>query len=151
MHEFFLIYERGICIWGGDLYMGREIYIWGGGEQNLVWQEMKVQFETTYTPQRGRSPQPRAARLCRLPKQERPGNKHISDLAPCKGSTVRTLLPLQGVGLLTHLFPGRCPGLWTSAPSGRVGRLRLQVHGIWISFWYTLPMEALPQWVGCSK
>ena len=31
----------------------------------------------------------------------------------------------QGGG---RIFPGRCPGLWSVAPSGRIGRSRLQIH-----------------------
>jgi len=48
----------------------------------------------------------------------------FANLSPCKGKSfkklpgVLKLLPLQGA-LLIALYPGRCPGLWASAPSGR--------------------------------
>ena len=48
----------------------------------------------------------------------------FANLSPCKGKSfkklpgVLKLLPLQGA-LLIALYPGRCPGLRASAPSGR--------------------------------
>ena len=52
----------------------------------------------------------------------------LSNVCPthptCKGKSFKNLprvlklLPLQGA-LLISLYPGRCPGLWVSAPSGR--------------------------------
>ena len=48
----------------------------------------------------------------------------FANLSPCKGKSfkklprVLKLLPLQGA-LLIALYPGCCPWLWASAPSGR--------------------------------
>ena len=72
-------------------------------------------------------------RLCRLPKQESPissialgialGKQIHTTNAPCKGNCKKnngTLeLPLQGALSVNALYPGRCPGLWRVAPSGR--------------------------------
>ena len=42
------------------------------------------------------------------------------ETAPCKGSTFRMILPLQGEGPLSIAIPGRCPGLGDVAPLGRL-------------------------------
>ena len=44
----------------------------------------------------------------------------LKGLKLCKLSGVLKLLPLQGALFATHKNPGRCPGLWASAPSGCV-------------------------------
>ena len=51
-----------------------------------------------------------------LAQGNRPGKMAISTRAPCKGNTVQTVLPLQGVLSLCSSYPGRCPGLGSCCP-----------------------------------
>ena len=50
---------------------------------------------------------------------------HIKSTSPqIRENDLERLLPLQGAWLLA-VYPGRCPGLGASAPSGRVGQILL--------------------------